>query len=49
MDKTAISLMCQKLREQCIDVNRMVIEDPDSAIDFIHGQYRIALSQLSQS
>lgn len=49
MDKATVSLMCQRLREQCVDVNKMVFDDPELAIDFIHGQYRLAAIQLSQS
>ena len=43
MDKEIVSLMCKKIQRQHVDIDRMVIENPKLAIDYIHGQYRAAV------
>lgn len=43
MDKKIVSLMCKNIENQFVDVNKMVYDDPKNAIDFIHGQYKLAL------
>jgi hypothetical protein len=42
----AVSLMCENLKKQRVDVNKMALIDPDHAIRFIHSQYRMAKKSL---
>ena len=37
--------MCQQIRDQGIDVNSMVFDNEEKAIEFLHGQYHLAKAQ----
>lgn len=45
MDKTTVSLMCKQIRDSGVDVNKMVFEDSEKAIEYLHGQYLMAQYQ----
>lgn len=45
MDKEIVSLMCEKIKEQSVDVNQMVRDNPEKAIVFLHGAYQLAKEQ----
>lgn len=47
MDKTVISLMCENIKKQSVDVDEMARQDAEEAIKYIHRQYRLAARQLS--
>lgn len=48
MDKTIVSLMCENIEKQFVDVNKMVLDNTEKAIQFIHGEYLKAEDQLRQ-
>ena len=49
IDKTTVSLMCKAIREQGVDVNQLVFEDTEKAIEYLHGQYQQAKQTLYES
>ena len=46
MEKKIVSLMCENIRKQSVDVDEMAKEDPKKAIAYIHEQYLIAKNQF---
>jgi hypothetical protein len=46
MDKKALSLMFQNIKSQLIDIDKLVQDNPEMAIQFIHNQYKIAENTL---
>jgi hypothetical protein len=44
MEKEIVSLMCESIKKQNIDVDEMALSNTEKAIEFIHGQYRLAES-----
>lgn len=41
MEKTALYLMCEKIRRSGVDLNKLIYEDEEQAIDYLHEQYRL--------
>lgn len=48
MEKTVVSLMCDNINKQLVDIDEMVIRIPEQAIHFIHGQYIEAKRELNK-
>lgn len=48
MEKEIVSLMCQNIRSQFIDIDEMVQNDPERTIEYIHGQYKLAAIMFDQ-
>lgn len=46
MDKTAIFLMCENIKKQHVDVNKLALESPECAISYIHMQLDKAKKSL---
>jgi hypothetical protein len=42
MKKEIVCLMCENIKSQNVDIDKLAIEDPEKAIEYVHGQYRIA-------
>ena len=38
--------MCENIRRDEVDVNKLVFEDPEKAIEYLHGRYHEASSQI---
>lgn len=39
MDKEVVSLMCENIKSQIVDIDETVKKSPEKAIRFIHNQY----------
>ena len=48
MDKTIVSLMCKNIEKQCVDINKMVYENSEAAINYIHEQYLKAQKEMKK-
>ena len=48
MDKTVVSLMCDKIRNLKVDVDEMAYKQPEKCIRFIHECYDQAEEELDQ-
>lgn len=49
MDKTVVSLMCENIQKQSVDLDEMIKEDSEKVILFIHGQYEEVQRQLNHT
>ena len=47
MDKTVVSLMCENIKKLSVDIDEMVRNDANQAVDFIHDQYYYAQCELN--
>ena len=47
MEKMAVSLMCENIEKQQVDVDEMAKRNPEKTIRFIHRQYLEAQRQLN--
>lgn len=46
MEKKIVSLMCENIKKQLVDVDEMAKKDPKEAIAYIHEQYLVAKNQF---
>jgi hypothetical protein len=43
-DKEIVCLICQNLKKSGIDINKMIHEDKNQAVEFLYKQYKMAKS-----
>lgn len=48
MEKPIVCFMKERIKQQNVDVDRLVRENPQEAIDYIHGQYRLAVAAFRE-
>jgi len=46
MEKTALCLMYAKIKRSGVDIDKLVYEDEEQAIDYLHEQYRLVEEAL---
>lgn len=46
MEKTALCLMYEKIKRSGVDIDKLVYEDEEQAIDYLHEQYRLVEDSL---
>lgn len=48
MDKEIVYLMCENLKEQSDEIDKMAVFDREKAVRFIHGQYEEAQREYNR-